>query len=437
MAEKKSWSRLDNAAKAFPSTSEKSDTRVFRFSCELFEEIDPEILQFAVDKAIEEFPSWLCVMKRGLFWYYLEQSDLKPIVKQEYQRPCSPIYISGRRNLLFEVTYYKKRITLEVYHSLTDGTGSLQCLKTIVLYYLIEKHRDEFTELPFFDDKASASGRAEDDFAKYYTKEKKEKKPKAEIVKRAFNIRGIRCDDDAVIYIEGISSVKQVLEAAHKYNTTMTVYLTAAYIYAIGMEMSLQAKRYPVVIGVPVNLRNYFSSETARNFFGMMEVKYNFSERTGAFEDIISEVSNGFKAELTTERLAAGMNSYAALEHNMFVRIAPLFFKDFVIRAVRHSSDKKSTSVISNIGRIIMPEGCEKYINTFNMFTATISTQLCVCSFGDKLQMGFSTAFTTTAIAKNFFRILTDIGIDVEIRSNEYTDTAKGEDECFTAEDAK
>ena len=33
----KSWSRLDNAAKIFPSTIEKTDTRVFRFYCELTE----------------------------------------------------------------------------------------------------------------------------------------------------------------------------------------------------------------------------------------------------------------------------------------------------------------------------------------------------------------------------------------------------------------
>ena len=44
-----SWSRLDNAAKIFPSTSERTDTRVFRFYCELDEDVDRELLQEAAD----------------------------------------------------------------------------------------------------------------------------------------------------------------------------------------------------------------------------------------------------------------------------------------------------------------------------------------------------------------------------------------------------
>ena len=35
-----SWSRLDNAAKIFPPNSNKRDTKVFRFTCRLKEEIN-------------------------------------------------------------------------------------------------------------------------------------------------------------------------------------------------------------------------------------------------------------------------------------------------------------------------------------------------------------------------------------------------------------
>lgn len=42
------WSRLDNAAKIFPSTSSKQDPKVFRFACELCEPVDPEVLRRAL-----------------------------------------------------------------------------------------------------------------------------------------------------------------------------------------------------------------------------------------------------------------------------------------------------------------------------------------------------------------------------------------------------
>ena len=50
------WSRLDNAAKIFPSTSSKKDPKVFRFSCELTEPVDGQTLQFALDQTMEKFP---------------------------------------------------------------------------------------------------------------------------------------------------------------------------------------------------------------------------------------------------------------------------------------------------------------------------------------------------------------------------------------------
>lgn len=49
------WSRLDNAAKIFPSTSSKKDPKVFRFSCELTEPVDGQTLQFALIRPWKNF----------------------------------------------------------------------------------------------------------------------------------------------------------------------------------------------------------------------------------------------------------------------------------------------------------------------------------------------------------------------------------------------
>ena len=44
------WRKLDNAALAFPLVTGKNDTRVFRFYCQLKEEVNGEILQAALDQ---------------------------------------------------------------------------------------------------------------------------------------------------------------------------------------------------------------------------------------------------------------------------------------------------------------------------------------------------------------------------------------------------
>ena len=61
----KHWRRLDNAAKLFPAASSKRDTRVFRFYCELKEDIQQEILQKAVDRTLEKYPIFLSVLRKG------------------------------------------------------------------------------------------------------------------------------------------------------------------------------------------------------------------------------------------------------------------------------------------------------------------------------------------------------------------------------------
>lgn len=413
----KSWARLDNAAKIFPSTIEKTDTRVFRFYCELIEDINKEILQSAVEHTLENFPNFRMTLKRGAFWYYLEEIDTIPIVTLENKAVCSPIYDENKKDLLFNVTYFKNRINLEVYHVITDGTGALHFLQNIVCNYLIEAHKENFKDtLPIVDD-ATVTQRNSDSFEKYYAKNKNAKQsPK----KKAYNLKMDKRDEECVQIIEGIVSTKQVIDIAHKYNTTLTVYLTSVFIQSIAKEMTIQQMKKPIVIMVPVNLRTYFPSETARNFFGMIGVSYNFSKRNGTLDDIIQEVDKSFKHELKKEQLIIRMNNFSSLERNPFIKIVPRPIKNIVLRASRHLKDLNETAVISNIGKVNMPDVLDTYIDKFGVLISTLKLQLCICSYKDNLQIGFTSAFISTDIQKNFFRELSKNGVSIEIRTNDY-----------------
>ena len=415
---KRQWTKLDNAAKAFPPTAQKSDTRVFRFSCELFEDVDEKLLQTALDKVLKEFPHFLCVLRQGFFWYYLEQSELRPVVKQESRTPCAELYRHGYRNLLFRVTYYKKRINLEIFHSLADGSGAVQFLRSLVLNYIIEKHGEDFHgAVPYLDSTSSVSEKSRDSFTEYYQNGKEKRTLPS---KKAFIFKGPKRDDDSVLVIEGRVSVKAMLDLAHRYHTTLTGFVTAVFIYSVGMEMSVRNRNLPVVIGIPVNLRKYFSSQTARNFFAMSSIEYQFSSADDSFESIVEAVDRSMKENITKERLAEVMNSFAQLEHNFIVRIAPLPLKDLVISAERNKRDNYSTSVVSNLGAITMPEAVRPYINAFSVISSTLVMQLCLCSYEDKLDLGFTTALVDTELQKNFFRTLTKMGLEVELFCSDF-----------------
>ena len=61
------WTKLDNAAKIFPPTSNERDTKVFRFAVELYDQVNPDILQEALDETIDIFPLYKSVLRRGVF----------------------------------------------------------------------------------------------------------------------------------------------------------------------------------------------------------------------------------------------------------------------------------------------------------------------------------------------------------------------------------
>ena len=90
------WYELDNAAKIVPSTAKGADTRVFRITCELKEDVDGALLQQALDRTVPDFPHFASVLRKGLFWYYLDSSNIRAVVQPENKPPCSAIYFDGR-----------------------------------------------------------------------------------------------------------------------------------------------------------------------------------------------------------------------------------------------------------------------------------------------------------------------------------------------------
>lgn len=410
------WTRLDNAAKIFPPNTNERDTRVFRFVCELKEEIDREILQKALDNTLALFPMYKVILRRGIFWYYFESADLKPEVVEEYKLPCSMLYLPNRKNLLFQVSYYNKRINLEMYHALTDGTGALGFLKTLIYYYITLKHEEDFGEkLPNLNYDASFSQKMDDSYLKHYSGDKKLDKIK---INRAYHIVGRRSIDNRQKVIEGEMSVKQVIELAHKYNTTLTIFLTALFMKAIYMDMPARGRKYPVILSVPVNLRTYFPSVTARNFFTTINISYHFGKNSDRLEDIIQAVKDSFTKELTEENLRDHMNRMSALEHNKFIAVIPLVLKDYILRFANYLADKGVTASLSNVGKVTVTKELAPYIHIFNCFTSVRRPQIGMCSFEDRLMVSFASPFTSTDIQKNFFRMLTDEGLEINITSN-------------------
>lgn len=419
----KSWSRLDNAAKIFPPTSSDGDTKVFRFICELYEPVDPAVLQTALEKTMVRFPFYRSVLKKGFFWYYFEDTALRPFASEESGRPCAPLYNADRPGLLFRVCYYKMRINLEVYHALADGMGAVNFLRTLVYFYLAERYPECADEKFQLNDSDPAPDQVcQDAFRQYYDTDRSAAR---EAEARAYRLRGARLPGSQIGVVEGILSAQSLLENAHRMGISLTEFLTAVLLCAIQDGMSVRERRLPAVITVPVDLRHFFRTRTARNFFGLIHVCHSFSKSGDSLPDLAEDVRKSFAEQLVPGNMQAIVNRYSALENNLFIRAIPLGIKIPCLKLAGQWAERGETASISNLGRIPMPPKVSSHIRLFSILFSTKHPQLCLCSFEDTLAVTYSSRLESTDIPRCFFRKLADLGMEIRIHSNLEQEEAK------------
>lgn len=69
------WYKLDLSATVYPTLQRRDFSSVYRLSVTLKEEIDPALLQQALDRTLPRFPTYKVAIRKGLFWRYLEPNN--------------------------------------------------------------------------------------------------------------------------------------------------------------------------------------------------------------------------------------------------------------------------------------------------------------------------------------------------------------------------
>ncbi len=403
------WYKLDNAAKIFPPTTTTYDPKIFRFSCLLKDEVNQENLQKAVNLTLEDFPIFKSILKKGLFWYYLEETNANSYVKEEKNSPCEKLDTP----LLFEVTYFENKINLEVYHVLSDGAGCVTFFENLIYNYLkIEHNLKDNTILT----KSSSYEKETDSFSQYYNPQNKIKIEKKE---NAYQLKGKWYQDGKLRIITGSTSTQKLKDLAHNYNTTITGLLISLVIKSMEDILSMREKRKPISITVPIDLRKYFKSETVRNFFNVTNVNYKFMKNNTPLEEIITEVNQELKNGLSKHAINTNMSKMIWLENFFLIRLIPLFIKNKVMKYTYKLTRKKQTLGLSNVGIIHLPESCKSYVDKFLIMNSTDSLEACIISYEDEICISFSSHFISSEIEKNFFRLLKNYNLEITIYNNE------------------
>ncbi len=413
---KDTWYRVDNVAKVFLASANERDTRSFRMSCTLNNTIDPDILNEALLIAAKERPQYQVTVLRGFFWHYMEATDDIPIAKEESERPC-PMLIDSKTfgKLHYRVTYYRNRINLDFFHAIADGNGAFEFLNLIVNHYLKLKYPDTFPDVTVTSG-ASEADLSEDSFKQFYGKKKSSKSllPKF----KAYHIRGIKHPYNQVQFMEVHMPVKDVLAQSKKLNVTLTSYIGSLLMKSIYKDMPALKRMIPITISMPVNLRNYYPSNTARNFFNSVCVSHLF-KHDDSLEQVAKQYNDDLKEQLTPESISAQMDNYEKFENFFFVKLVPLFIKNPVVNIMTKRNNRNVSAVLSNLGKLSVPEEVEKYVQSYAAFCSTSSLFIVVNSYKDELVLGISSAYRNTRVLKDFITSFSNEGIPVTLYSTE------------------
>lgn len=417
---KKNWYRLDNAAKIYPPCSNYRRAGNFTLSALLTEDVNNIVLEKAVNNVLKRFPSINVKLKKGVFWYYFEENNKKFEVREE--EPYFLKYIDSKENngFLFKVYYRKNKISLVVFHALSDGGGALDVFKSLLYEYLILSGKKVSSGgLIKTVHSPSTLEETTDDFLTTY----QHKKIKVEKEKSAFKTYGTPFQYDGVGLITGKLSVTQLKSLAKRHNTTITILITAFYMQAIyeAMIKDKKIKNKLVKILVPVNLRKFFPSHTLRNFAMFARLSHDFTKPI-TLEECIETLSDQLKQKTDKETLYSHMHSHVKTEKNIFLKIVPLFIKDVAMRiAYKYVGDNLHTANVSNLGVVELPKSMQPYVKEF-IFALNASYSgkhnMAVISYNDVLNITCTRAFAETTIEQNFFVLLAKNGVDVEVSSN-------------------
>ena len=418
------WMKLDNAAKIYPAAKRRNWNNFFRISATLTEPVDVAVLRSALDVTARRFPSIAVRLRRGMFWYYLEQIPHSPAIQEEKSCPLAHVPFHEVRQCAFRVLVYHNRFAVEFFHALTDGTGGLTFFKTLLAEYLSQKYG---LTIPAGDGvlgrlEEPDAEELEDSFLRYAGNVKASRKEAT-----AWHLTGTPEKDGFKDLVTLMIPAPALKECAKAHGVTVTELLCAAMMQAIcqlqAEKVPQRSRRKPVKVLLPVNLRNLFPSKTLRNFASYITPEVDPRMGDYTFDEICAAVHHRMGLENNPQTMRAKFAANVASEQSPLLRVMPLFIKNLAMKAVFDTvGECKSCLCLSNLGVVRLPEVMAPYVARMDFIIgvqAKAPHNCGVLTWNDTVYINCIRSIREPELELHFYRVLHQLGLPVKVESNQ------------------
>lgn len=418
----KQWYKLDNAGVLYSAIQKENYSAIYRFSAVMEERVDPDALQRAVDKTMPRFPGFAVHIKKGAFWYYFEPNPAPgPFVKRDISNPCQPVRFREDNGWLVRFYYYEHRISLEVFHALSDGAGALVFFRTLLAVYLREMGHAIPNGPGILDvEEPPHREELEDAYARYATV----RSLRAGIGKKAFQNTGTPEPFYTLNVTMGFVPVDQLKARAKSYGVSITEYLTGALLKVILENQAREEPRHPkpVALAIPINLRPWFPSETLRNFILTVRPCIDPSLGEYTFPEILSQVHHYMRLHINRQEMQALLTGNVRFQTNRALQLIPIWLKNPVMAlSYRLAGTRPYSGTYTNPGAFTVPEEMAPHIRRMEVILGQATNPRVHCasiSYGNTMAITFAGTLQETDTEREFFRFLVREGIHVKVESN-------------------
>jgi len=301
--------------------------------------------------------------------------------------------VDSRRSQI-RVNYIGNQISVEFFHSATDGTGGVIFLNSLLRRYFQRLGYEidptncyDYRDIPNIDE-------IRDNFANVAVKKNPPPCPKPE---KSKIINGTLQRNKKYVTVRGICSAAQLKEVAKAHDATVTEFLGALQLLALNRLAAVtnSAENPPIRVLIPVNLRKRYNVETIRNFSSYIFYQYNGQ---ADLDEVIADIRRQ-TAEQMTEDYFRGMVSFNYNNGNsLLLKIVPLAVKRMVLSAIvaGRGDGIVNCSTLSNLGVVKAPKQFDDLVLRYDFMLgkpARKTNNFSVATFNDVCTIAVTNPF--------------------------------------------
>ena len=391
------WYKLDSAGTLYSALQKEEYSAIYRFSALMEKDVDPAALQRAIDRCMPRFPTFAVRIRKGAFWYYLEHNSAPgPFLKEDVSDPCQPVRFKEDNGWLVRFYYYRNRISIEVFHALSEGGGAIVFFRTLLAEYLRQTGVDIPAGNGVLDlNEPPREEEMEDAYARY-----------------------------AGHHALGLHRQPTAYQNTGTSEPFYTFHVTMGFVPL--SKLREESKKYgasiTVALAIPINLRGWFPSETLRNFITTVRPYIDPALGDYTFPEIVSQVRHFMKLHINRQELQAAFTGNVRFTENFFLRLIPVVFKNPVMALnYRLHGVRPYSCTYTNPGTFTVPPEMAEHIRGAEVILGQATVPRCHCasiSYGDTMEITFAGTQAETDTERDFFRFLVRAGIPVRVESN-------------------